>query len=92
MQGYVPSIVVSRKHTAWFDERIYSAPLGRALHLEHMHARGLGFVVHPAAYIVEQQQFDDTDPAAPHEDELLDVRFLLLLVSHVVQHVTPCIQ
>ena len=56
--------MVSKQHIPWFDERIQSAVLGRSLQVQHMHAKGLGFVVHPLAYIVQPGTSQDDSQAS----------------------------
>ena len=57
MQDYEPLVIVPKKVVPWFDERIQDAHVGQQLHLQHMHALGLGFVVHPSAFVVRQPLF-----------------------------------
>lgn len=73
LQGYTPYVVVSKQFIPWFDEHITSGPLGRCLHLEHMHAKGLGFVVHPSAFIVQPAGMDISQ-ALSNTDQKSDVR------------------
>jgi len=54
LQGYTPHVVVSKTLITWYDERIHDSDLGRQLHIEHMQSAGLGFVVHPNAFLVKQ--------------------------------------
>ncbi len=54
LQGYAPRVVVSKALVPWFDERVQDGNLGRQLHIEHMQSAGLGFVVHPNAFLVKQ--------------------------------------
>ena len=58
LQGYQPHVVVSKRLLPWFDERIYDGVMGRQLHMEHMHSAGLGFVVHPHAFLMKQPMLD----------------------------------
>ena len=60
LQGYAPLVVVPKKAVPWFDERIHDGNLGRQMHLQHMHALGLGFVVHPDAFVVKQPAVSST--------------------------------
>ncbi|KAL0022572.1 hypothetical protein WJX77_004978 [Trebouxia sp. C0004] len=57
-KGYAPHVVVSKPLIPWFDERIHDGALGRQLHIEHMQSDGLGFVVHPSAFLVKQSLQD----------------------------------
>ena len=55
LQGYEPLVVLSKRVMPWFDERIHDSSLGSLLYGEHLHASGLGFVVHPTAFAMRQQ-------------------------------------
>lgn len=73
--------MVSKRHIPWFDERIQSAALGRSLQVQHMHAKGLGFVVHPGAYIMQPATSQDGSQAWSSTVEASDVRAWLCLTS-----------
>lgn len=78
--------MVSRHHMPWFDECVQSAALGRSLIVEHMHAKGLGFVVHPLAYILQSAAPQEASQADFHASMRSDVRHPL--VAHIV-HFSP---
>ena len=58
VQGYNPQVVVTKSLVPWFDERIQDSQLGWQLHTENMHAAGMGFIVHPEAFLVKQPLLD----------------------------------
>lgn len=71
-------MVVSKRLVPWFDERIQDSQMGRQLHLEHMHASGLGFVVHPHAFIVKQPVLDGLPHQLTKQILQADVRLVCL--------------
>ena len=69
-------MVVSKRLLPWFDERIHDSVVGRQLHLEHMHSAGLGFVVHPHAFLMKQPVLDKLLQPASEEALHADVSCL----------------
>ena len=57
-QGYEPYIMTHRNNVPWYDERFKGYRKNKVVHLMHMHAQGISFVVTPRAYVVH----------APHKE------------------------
>ena len=52
LQGYEPYVMAHRKYIPWYDERFKGYRKNKVVHLMHMHALGMNFVVTPRAYVV----------------------------------------
>ena len=68
-------MVVSKRLLPWYDERIHDGIMGRQLHMEHMHSAGLGFVVHPHAFLMKQPVLDKLLQPASEEALHADVSY-----------------
>ncbi len=51
-QDFEPYVLVAKQDVPPYDERLRGYFENKAVHIRHMAARGVGFVVHPTAFVV----------------------------------------